>query len=234
MRRRRFFGGSRSLELLELRAGGELAFRVERLLGLLGGHLPGRVGRFKLLGLFSRNFLGIGRERLLELFRWHLSKIVGCGQLRFLRRGNGVELDRSVCVEHLPALLGGLLLFDCGRIDMRGLRGGEFRVVANHRFRGVELCGLRLRPVRGGDWLFGLLGLRGGPVPNQCGRDGLCELPRGFVRVRDGGEQRECVFQLRRGPVPAGCGGERLRKLRGGAIWERAWPDVGFKRLRAL
>jgi hypothetical protein len=96
VRRRRFFGGSRSLELLELRARDKIAFRVERLLGLLCGHLPGRVGRFKLLGLFSRIFLGIGRERLLELFNRHLSKLVGCDELFGLFRGNLVELARGV------------------------------------------------------------------------------------------------------------------------------------------
>ncbi len=110
--------------MLELRARGELARWVERLHGLLVGHLPGRNGELELPELLSGLVLGVGRERLLELFGRHLSTILGCFQLHFMRCGDIVELDRCVCVEHLCALFGGLLHFNCGDLSLRCLRGG--------------------------------------------------------------------------------------------------------------
>jgi hypothetical protein len=102
----------------------DLGRRVKRLFGLLGRHLPGRVGRLDLPELRPWFIFGVGRERLLELLGGHLSAFHRCFRLHCVRRGNCIGLDWGVGFEHLRSLLGGLLLFDFGGLGVRGMFRG--------------------------------------------------------------------------------------------------------------
>ena len=70
------------IKLFELRARGELSRGVERLLGLLGGHLPGRIGRFELPELRPWFILRVGRKCLFGLLSGNLPGSHGSFQLQ--------------------------------------------------------------------------------------------------------------------------------------------------------
>ena len=77
VQRRDIFGDVGCIKLLKLRARRKLGRWVERLLGLFGRHLPGRLRCIELLKLRPGNVFSVGRERLLKLFAGNLSIILG-------------------------------------------------------------------------------------------------------------------------------------------------------------
>ncbi len=137
------FVGVGVIELFELRERRrELGRWVERLLGLLGGHLSGCIGGLELFELRPGNIFGVGRERLLELLGGDLPGIQGRVGLFSLPRWNLVHFARSVGVEHLLSLRGRYLPGGDGRIGVHPVFGGHlvglYRGDLNHRVLGVR------------------------------------------------------------------------------------------------
>jgi len=188
-----------------LRAWLELGRWVGRLFGLFGWHLPGRVGRLDLPELLGGFILGVGRKRMFELLGGNLPGRHGCFKLRRLWRGKGIELDWGVGVEHLRALLGGLLFIVIGGRCLCGLRRRERCA----RCGGFKLYALHRRPIRGGDGFVGVRCVPRRPVPNGHGCDGLCELPGRSVRDHARRKQ-QCLLELLCWPVPDDLGGVDL------------------------
>ncbi len=77
VRRRGIFGGVGGIKLLKLPTRREIGRWVQWLLGLFGGHLPGRLRCIELLKLRPGNVFSVRRERLLKLFAGNLSIILG-------------------------------------------------------------------------------------------------------------------------------------------------------------
>ena len=215
---RNLLGGRGGLELLILRSWLELGRRVGRLFGLFGRHLPGRGGRLDLPELRSWFVLGVGLKRVLELLGGHLPGIDGCFELQLLCRGNGIELDWGVGVDHMRALLGGLLLVDFGGRCVRGMHRRECRC----RCRCVELCAVRRRPIRGFDGFVGVHFLPGRPVPDGRRRNGLCELLCGSVWDHTRCKHK-CLPELRGRPVPDGRRRNGLCELPCGSVRDHTW-----------
>ena len=67
-------------------------------------------------------------------------------------RGNGVECTRSGGIEYLSFMPDGVLLFIFGRVRVRDMRRREFRGCCG----GVNLRGVRFRPIRFVDGIIGL------------------------------------------------------------------------------
>ena len=63
--------------MLKLRTRRQLGRGVERLLGLFGRHLPGRLRCIALLKLRPGNVFSVGGIKLLKLFAGNLSSILG-------------------------------------------------------------------------------------------------------------------------------------------------------------